>query len=349
MSTELVCAAPLVYSPGRPKKAPFGSEGAPLVYLSSNENPLGPSPLAAHAFSRCALDLHSYPDTEAHDLRERYASGHGLRPDEVCIGAGSTALIYQIVRLFGATGSVLVPPHTFIAYACAAQDAGFPLVQAPSLEAIASSVTEHTRLVCIANPNNPTGHFLPIAKLATQLAQIPSRVIVLLDEAYIEYADTTGASGLQLLRSFPNLLILRTFSKVYGLAALRVGLCAGNAALISALERGRPPFSVNAPAQAAAIAALGDTEHLLRSVAMNTQGRADLTQALRARGIAVAESQGNFVCAEIGQALRVWEALLKQGFAVRRLDPYGLHNHLRITVGTPEQQQRLLCALDSVR
>ena len=337
------------YVPGRPPKSVLQALGErAIVALSSNESPLGPSPLAVRAFSECSLALHAYPDTEAIDLRERYAEICGLDVAQICAGAGTTDLIYRIVRRFGEGGSLLVPDRTFIAYACAAAEAAVPVVSAPSIEQIPEHIDASTRLVCIANPNNPTGRFLPLPALAALIDRIPRHIVVVLDEAYIEYAETGGHSALSLLEGRPNILVLRTFSKVYGLAALRVGLCVGHPGAIAVLESGRPPFSISAPAQAAAIAALGDTAHVRRSVELVREGRQSLLHALRARGLSVGDSAGNFVCVEIDRAASVWEGLLARGVVVRKLDPYGMHRHLRITVGRPDQQRLLLEALDQV-
>lgn len=356
-------AQPRHYEPGRPPAALLARvrRTRPIVMLSSNESALGPSPLARHAYAAAADELHVYPETSSALLRERIAEVHAVHPDEVCVGAGSTDLIYQLVQgqlVHGSAGpgTVLAPAYTFVAYALAARQAGLAYVEVPGvgfepdLDALAAAIDPTTQLVCIANPNNPTGAFVERAALTRFLARVPAHVPVVLDEAYAELVDAPGgAFGVQLRAAHPNLVVLRTLSKAYGLAALRVGYALASRERVRRLEQRRPPFSVSAPAQAAALAALGDHAHLASSVRLVHEGRPSLTAALEARGFGVHASQGNFVCVEVGpSAPRLWRELLAAGFVVRPLEPYGLSRHLRITIGTPEQHEGLLAALDGL-
>lgn len=335
------------YEPGRPSAEVLqglcGTE--PLVTLSSNENPLGPSPYAARALLSAAV--HLYPDTRSDPLRHRLATLHQVDPARVAVGPGTTDLIYHLVRLLGG-GGVLAPAHTFVAYRLAARVAGHDYREVDGgLGALARAVEPSTRLVCLANPGNPTGELYPREEVEALIAAVPPSVTVVLDEAYHEYVDPAVApDGVALARTRPSVVVLRTFSKAHGLAALRIGYAVGSPDRIAALDAARPPFSVTGPAQAAALAALDDPEHVRRTRAAVGAGRAQLRAGLAALGLVAPESHGNFVLVHLGRAApTVWEALVRAGVLVRRLEPYGLSEHLRVTVGTGDENRRFLAAL----
>lgn len=334
--------------------------GSPLrpIVLANNESPWGPSPAARRALLATADDLQSYPAISALPLRERLAAAHGVSAAEICVGAGSTALIYQILLALQGNepGEVWAPAHTFMVYGWAAANARLRYQEVPSphwvpdLDALAAAVGPTTRCVCLVNPNNPTGAFIPEAALVRFLERLPAHLPVLLDEAYAEYVDAPAPNGVALRARFANLLILRTFSKAYGLAAARVGYVIADAAWIEQIERRCPPFSVSAPGQAAAMAALDDTRHLRHTLERTWAERRRLAEALQARGLEVLPSQGNFLCVDFGsQAAALNSALAARGIELRGLANYHLPAHLRITVGRPEQNDALLAALDIVR
>jgi histidinol-phosphate aminotransferase len=331
------------YEPGRPSAEVLqGLCGAgPLVALSSNENPLGPSPQALRALSpQQEAHVHLYPDTLCHSLRQRLAALHRVEPGQIAVGPGTTDLIYHLVRQ--ATGGVLAPRYTFVAYRLAARAGGLAYREVDGLAALAQAADEGTGLVCLANPGNPTGQLYPRGELVALLEALPTAVTVLLDEAYHEYVDPRLApDGIELARAFPSVVVLRTFSKAYGLAALRVGYALGAPERIARLDALRPPFAVAGPAQAAALAALDDQDHVRRTRELVARGRTQL-----AEGLTVSDSHGNFVLVHLGPAAgAVWEDLARSGVLVRRLEPYGLLEHLRVTVGTAEQNHRFLLAL----
>lgn len=317
--------------------------------LAANENALGAGTDALQALRELQLSL--YPDDAQSLLRERLAQQLGTTPDEVCIGAGSTDLIFQIVAHFARGGDVLAPRHTFVAYRLAARSAGARYVEtgagpATDLDALAARVDADTRLVCVVNPANPTGCYLEPAALVRLLERLPPKLPVVLDEAYIEYlSDPRTSFGPALRRRFPNVLVLRTFSKAYGLAGVRVGYALGEPAWLRQLEARRPPFSVSSPAQAAALAALGDQDHLRASVALVREEREWLAAQLTGQGLEVLPSEGNFLCVQVGDGKQVAGALRAQGVDVLSLEAYGLAAWLRVTVGVRAHNERFLHAL----
>ena len=297
------------YEPGKPEselRRELGIER--VVKLASNENPYGPSPAAIEAVRGNALSLHRYPDPRGHDLREALASHHGVPPDELCFGNGSNELIDLVCRVFGARGDHVVfgdPSFPCYRIGSIAQELGTTAVPLRdhvhwNVDDLLDAVTTKTKLLFVANPNNPTGSYLPRSGLARLLREVPKRVLVVVDEAYVEYADADDfveATELRTMRE--RLAILRTFSKAYGLAALRVGYVIAPPAIVEHLERLRAPFNVGPPGQHAARIALGDQAHLRRTVAATTRNRRSLTERLRAEGLRVAPSQANFVLVDV--------------------------------------------------
>ncbi|MBN1607945.1 MAG: histidinol-phosphate transaminase [Polyangiaceae bacterium] len=344
------------YEPGKPAEEVAAELGiADAVKLASNENPLGPSPLAVEAMKRALTDVHRYPDARAHRLRERLAARHGVGMPEVLTGNGSNELLELVVRTFcTARHHVVFGEPSFVVYrmTCLAQGVPFSAVplrdETHDLEAMAAAVTPQTRVMFIANPNNPTGTHVGRAALQNLLKSLPPEVIVVVDEAYVDYADASDypdAMGLRGLRD--RLIVLRTFSKIYGLAALRVGYAVGPAELLDYINRVRAPFNVGTLGQVAASAALDDRSHIDTSRLVNRDQRARLVVELSRFGLRVVPSQANFLYVDFGQAVEpLYERLLGLGVIIR---PFGsLPMCARITVGTAGDNDRLLEALGEV-
>jgi histidinol-phosphate aminotransferase len=325
------------------------------VKLASNENPLGPSPLALEAARSALLSVHRYPDGAAYALRDAIARFHGVRQDEVLQGAGSNELLDLVVRTFATPAHHIVfGEPAFVVYRIASLAGGVPFTAVPlknlvhDLPAMAGAVKPETRVLFVANPNNPTGTHVGRAAVEELLRSVPPEVIIVMDEAYFEYADAPDyPSSLSLRHLRERLLVLRTFSKAYGLAGLRVGYAIGPANLIDYMNRVRAPFNTTLPAQAAAIAALDDQAHVAKSRESNGIERARLTRDLVSLGLEVAPSQANFVLVNVGRPARViYERLLERGVIVR---PFGnLPTSLRVTCGLPHENERFLTALEQV-
>ncbi len=349
------------YEPGKPLselEREYGVRDA--VKLASNENPLGPSPLALAAAMEAVPHIARYPDGAGFDLRSALAKRHDLAPAAVTLGNGSNDVLDMVARAFLGPGrNAVFSRHAFAVYPIATQAVGaeariaaalpadHPMAYGHDLKAIADSVNEQTRVVFIANPNNPTGTWIGAAELEAFIRELPRQTLAVVDEAYFEYvqeADFPDAS--KWLDRYPNLVVTRTFSKVYGLAGLRVGYALSHPQVADLLNRVRSPFNVNTPAQAAALAALQDGEHLRRSVRMNTAGMAQLRDGLAALGLSVLPSVGNFLCVDVGRpGAQVYERMLYDGVIVRPVGGYALPNFLRVTVGTEKENQRFLTAL----
>jgi histidinol-phosphate aminotransferase len=314
------------------------------VKLASNENPLGPSPRALEAVKRVLGNSNRYPDGSVYALRAKLAQRHGVGMDEILLGCGSNELLDLAVRTF------CTPAQHIAALASGVPFTAVPLTAAlvHDLPAMAAAVKPETRLMFVANPNNPTGTHVGRAAVEKLLREVPPEVIVVMDEAYLEYADAPDyPDSLELRGLRERLLICRTFSKIYGLAALRVGYAVGPKELIDYMNRVRAPFNVNTLAQAAAVAALDDQDHVQTSRALNQRERARLSEALIARGLSVAPSQANFILVDVERPGRaVYDALLQRGVIVR---PFAsLPTALRVTVGTERENDRFLAALAEV-
>ena len=328
------------------------------IKLASNENPLGPSPKAIEAIARALPQLHRYPDGSAFYLKRRLAERHGVSPDEIIVGNGSNELIEMVVRTFvRPRDEVVMADQAFVVYrmvtqAVAATPRIVPLRHfTHDLEAMADAVTSRTRLVFVANPNNPTGTIFRRAAWEHFLQALSGRqLIVVADDAYAEfvtdpeYPDTIACRG----EGSVPIVSLRTFSKLYGLAGLRIGYGVAPVGLVDALGRVRQPFNVNALALVAAQAALDDTEHVERTLALNRDGMAYLTRELDRLGLPWVPSSANFILVKVGQGSRVYEALLRDGVIVRPMDGYGFPEHLRVTIGLPEENERCIRALEAV-
>ncbi len=336
-----------------------------LVELGSNENPYGPSPAARQAIVEQLHAIHRYPDPLGGDLKRALAAKHGVPTSQILLGNGSHELLMLLGQVFTGPGDeVVFSRYGFAVFALSTQAAGATarVVEAlprehprmplgHDLEAIAAAITTQTRLVYLANPNNPTGTWFGREAFAAFMARVPREVIVVMDEAYAEMADadSDAATALPWLASHPTLILTRTFSKAYGLAGLRVGYIIGAPGLVAVMERLRESFNVNGPALAACEAALGDDEHLQWACAQNAGQRAALSAALASRGLKVYPSQTNFVLAEFGpRTAQIETALVSRGVVLRPMAGYGLADCLRITVGTDDENRRLLAAIDAV-
>lgn len=338
-----------------------------LVELGSNENPLGPSPAVREAIEAALPMLHRYPDPLGGDLKRALAGRHGVDVAEIVLGNGSHELLVMLAQVFAGPGcEVLMSRHGFAVYALAAQAVGAGLRMADALprthamplghdaDALAAAAGPRTRLLYLANPNNPTGSWLELEAIETLLERLPAHTIVVVDEAYAEYTGADGGprSALALRGRFPGLVVTRTFSKAYGLAGLRIGYAIAHPAIVALLERLRESFNVNALALAAAEAALADEAHLARVIAHNAAERARLAVALAALGLRVYPSRTNFLLVEFGNGDRsagaVEAALLERGIVPRPMAGYGLPDCLRITVDTAAGNRRLLDALAAI-
>ncbi len=325
------------------------------VKLASNENPLGPSPRALEAVSAALSGLHRYPDAAAWELRSRLAARHGMSAAQVLQGNGSNELLELLVRTFVGPGEhVVFGEPSFVVYrlACLAHGVDFTAVPLRDyvfdIPAMIAAVTPQTKLLFIANPNNPTGTYVPRAALEQCLREVPPSVIVAIDEAYTEYADAPDfVSALELRGLRERLVVLRTFSKIYGLAALRVGYALGPADIIDYMNRVRAPFNVGTLGQVGALAALEDEAHVRASQELNQRERWRVGAALAGLGMTVVPSQANFIFVDIHRPSRpLYDALLLRGVIVRPVG--GLPSCLRITLGLERENDRLLAALAEV-
>jgi len=350
------------YQPGKPieeVKRELGITGE-IVKLASNENPLGPSPKALVALADAASRLAQYPDGGCHDLRYAVAQQRGVSPDQLIFGNGSDEIIHLLGLTFLSPGDeVVVGDPTFVLYEAAATLAGATTVKVPltrpdyrhNLEAMADAFTDRTRLVFVANPHNPTGTIVGKREVDQLLARLPTRALLVLDEAYGEYvyhlpdfprADEYIAQGAPVIG-------LRTFSKMYGLAGLRVGYGLASPEIIRALNQPRSPFNVNLAAQAAAVAATSDDEFVQRGLEVNTRGLETLYGVFEKLGLPYIPSHANFVMADTLRPCRaVFDALLRKGVIVRTGDVFGMPTHIRVTVGTPSQIEKFAVALEEI-
>ncbi len=334
-----------------------------LLELGSNENPYGPGPRAREAFVGVLDELHRYPDPLGGDLKRALAARHAVDTGQIILGNGSHELLMQLAQVFAGPGmDVAMSQFGFAVFSIATQAVGATPLVVPALPrdaamprghdlaAIQRAITPATRLVYLANPNNPTGTWFSPDAFAAFIARVPDDVVVVVDEAYAEVADAPDfSSALPLLRAHRNLVVTRTFSKAYALAGLRIGYAIAHPDLVAVLERIRESFNVNVVALAAAEAALGDDDHLRSTTARNTEEREALAQALCMRGWAVSPSQANFLLVEFGaRTSRIEAGLLANGIVLRPMAGYGLPECSRISVGTADGNRRLLAALDAI-
>ena len=345
-----------VYQPGRPIEEVARELRLPaddIIKLASNENPLGPSPKALAAMRDALQKVNLYPDGNAFYLKNRLAQELSVQPTNLVLGNGSNEILELVGHAcLGPGADVVVSQYCFAVYPIVTRLFGANLVVVPArdhghdLRAMLQSVTPATRIVFVANPNNPTGTLAPAPDVLRLVNEIPDHVLLVMDEAYLDFLDKP-VDLLPLIRSGakPNLLLARTFSKIYGLAGLRLGYGIGHPELIAALEKIRQPFNINLVAQAGAVAALDDVEHLTRTRANNAQGLELLQGAFHAMGLPYVPSAANFVLVRVGNGQRVFEDLQRQGVIARPMGGYQLPEWIRVTVGTPAENQRCLAAL----
>lgn len=348
------------YVPGKPVDElarELDLDPASIVKLASNENPLGPSPKALEAIRSELSELTRYPDGNGFELKSRLAARCGVQINQVTLGNGSNDILDLVARAYLAPGlNAVFSQYAFAVYPISTQAVGAQGKVVPAkdhghdLEAMLAAIDENTRVVFIANPNNPTGTWFGPDALGRFLARVPGNVLVVLDEAYIEFAEGDELpDGLKYLARYDNLLVSRTFSKAYGLAALRVGYALSSAQIADVLNRVRQPFNVNNLALAAACAALDDADYLVQSRQLNDAGMAQLEAGLRELGLSWIPSKGNFIAVDFGRdTAAINQALLRAGVIVRPVAGYGMPNFLRVSIGLPAENACFLEALAKV-
>lgn len=347
------------YQPGKPiaeLARELGLQEDGIIKLASNENPLGASPKAVAAMQAALPEVGRYPDGNGFELKAALSRKYGIAQDRIVIGNGSNDVLEMAARAFLAPGaSAVYSQHAFAVYPLATQATGAEGIEVPArefghdLEAMAAAIRADTRIVFLANPNNPTGTWIAPDAVLAFLRKVPSNVLVVLDEAYNEYLqpDLRGDSA-RWLEEFPNLAISRTFSKAYGLAGLRVGYALVRPQVADLMNRVRQPFNVSHLAQVAAVAALGDQEFVQKSYALNRDGMRVLTEAFRRLGLSWIPSHANFVSFRVGDGAAVFQRLLRLGVIVRPIGAYGMPEHLRVSIGTQAENQRFLAALETL-
>jgi histidinol-phosphate aminotransferase len=346
------------YPPGKPideLEREYGVTDS--IKLASNENPLGPSPKALAALQGALADVHRYPDGSCYHLKRALARTLRVSPESVLVGNGSNEIIELVVRTFLHAGEeAVMADQAFVIYRMLVQAQGGKSLIVPlrsfthDLEAMAEAITPATRLVFIANPNNPTGTIVFSEQWREFLAAVPRDVVIVMDEAYAEYVeDPRYPDALADVGGDHLVIVLRTFSKIYGLAGLRIGYGVAYPPVIDLLNRLRAPFNVNTLAQVAALAALGDDAHVERTRQVNREGMATLRAAFAELGYQCVPSWANFILVRVGDAAALYAALLRQGVIVRPVPVYGFPEHLRVTIGTATENARLIEALTRLR
>ncbi len=347
----------VAYEPGKPideTARELGLDPSQIVKVASNENPLGPSPMAKAAMREALEDSHIYPDGGGYRLRSAIADSSGMEISNVVLGNGSNEIIELLCHTFlNRDAELIAAEHAFVVYKLMATLFGAKYVEVPDpgfihdLDAMAAAITPNTRLVFIANPNNPTGTMVGQAAIDRFMAMVPQHVIVVFDEAYFEFPDSPPDT-LKYVREGRNVCVLRTFSKIHGLAALRVGYGLASKNVATLLQKARQPFNVNAIAQAGALAAMADVAHIAKTRAVNRAGMAFYENAFAERGLEYVPSHANFLLVRTGEGDRVFRDMLKQGVIIRAMSSYKLPDWVRISIGTAAQNHRCLEVLDSV-
>ena len=342
-----------LYPPGKPideVKREYGIT-SDIVKLASNENCLGPSPLALKAAQEALSEVHRYPDNDCYYLKEKIAQKYNVAPSQIIPGHGSNEIIQLIASAFlFPEEEVITSEQTFILYPIMSNARGARVIEVPlknftyDLQAIVRKITGKTKLIFISNPNNPTGTSVDANEFKAFMAQVPAEVIVVMDEAYAEYVTTADfPDSLAYLRQNRSIIILRTFSKAYGLAGLRIGYGLSTVRIISYLERVRVPFNVSHVAQVAACAALDDAGHIKRSQENNRAGIACICSALSGMGLSFVPTQTNFILIKLGsRAEDIYKKLLQEGVIIRSMASYGLTDYVRVTIGLPEENERFI-------
>jgi histidinol-phosphate aminotransferase len=348
------------YVPGKPIQETARELGMPeagILKMASNESPLGPSPKALAAIRGALADLHYYPDGSGYDLKRLLSRRLALAQENFVLGNGSNDVLELAARAFlTREDSAVYSQHAFMVYPLAVQAIGAKAIVVPArnygndLDAMARAVRADTKIIFLANPNNPTGTFTPWSEVLALLDALPPGVLLVVDEAYGEYLPAELASpSAGWLASHPNLVVARTLSKAYGLAGLRVGYAFAHPEIAELMNRVRQPFNVNHLAMVAACAALEDHEFIAKSREVNMRGLQQLEKGFAALGLEFIPSRGNFITVNVGDAARIYERLLREGIIVRPIAGYGMPKHLRVTVGLPEQNERFLVALKRAR
>jgi histidinol-phosphate aminotransferase len=345
-----------VYQPGRPIEEVARELSVPaecIIKVASNENPFGPSPLALAAMHKALTGVNLYPDGNAFYLKQKLAAKLGVEPANLILGNGSNELIEFAGHALLAPGThVVVSQYCFAVYPIVTILFGANLITVPAknyghdLPAMLRAMTPRTRIVFVANPNNPTGTLAPREEVIKFINDVPDDVLLVMDEAYIEFLDDAlDLVSLVRLGTRPNLILMRTFSKIYGLAGLRIGYGIGNPEVVAALEKIRQPFNINLLAQVAALAALDDIEHVRKTRANNFAGLDFFKRAFRDLKLEYVPSSANFILVQVGDGQRIFEAIQKQGVIVRPMGGYKLPEWIRISIGTPPENERCLGAL----
>ncbi len=345
------------YIPGKPISELQRELGLTRISkLASNENPLGCSQRAVEAMQKSALDIARYPDGSSYELRDALSEFWKVRSNQILLGNGSNEVLELIARTFaGAGDEVIFSQYAFAVYAISTQIVGATAIQVPAkeyahdLEAMLAAITDNTKIIYIANPNNPTGTVFTQEAWSGFISQVPKNILVVVDEAYIEYAQAKMGCDypdvISDLTNYPNLMITRTFSKAYGLAGVRVGAMIAHPEVIDLIQRVREPFNINSMAQAGALAALQDQEFIEQSIAINTAGMQQLTEFLNSKGIEFIDSYGNFITAKFDNALQLNQALLEKGVIVRPQAGYGMSDYLRISIGSEAENSHFIEAM----
>jgi len=346
-----------VYQPGKPIEETareLGCEPSEIIKLASNENPLGPSPKAIEAMRDAIENAHLYPDGGAFYLRNAIAQKLNVTPDHILLGNGSNEIIELLAHAFLERGDAIVTSeHAFVAYKIIARVFGAQTIEAPSrdyghdLDAILDAITDRSELIFIVNPNNPTGTLLSADAIEHFMTRVPPAVVVVFDEAYYEFVDRMPDT-LRYVHDGRNVVTLRTFSKIHGLASLRVGYGIAPPELIEVMHKTRQPFNVSGVGQVAALAALADEEHQRETKKLVDEGRAFFEKEFRAMKLSFVPSAANFVPVKVGDGLAVFRALLQRKVIVRAMKGYNLPEWIRITIGTLDQNQKCITALRQV-
>ena len=345
------------YVPGKPiddVARELGLDPGQIIKLASNENPLGPSPVAVRAMEEALRKAHLYPDGGGYHLRCGIAAKFGLKPENVMLGTGSNEIIEFLGHAFlRPNDNIVTAEHAFVVYKILAKLFGAETIEVPDpnlthdLPAMAAAINERTKIVYIANPNNPTGTMVGQKELDLFVTVVPPTVLIALDEAYYEFLPEPPDT-LKYIREHPNVIVLRTFSKIQGLAGLRIGYGLAHPDLIRLLHKTRQPFNVNSIAQAGALAGLMDEAHQAKTRGITREGRDYLQAGFASRNLEYIPSVANFVLVKVGNGKEVFQKLLKRGMIVRAMDEYKLPEWIRVSVGTPEQNHRFFEDLDEV-
>jgi len=345
----------VAYEPGKPideTARELGLEPSQIVKLASNENPLGPSPKAKEAMRLALEDAHIYPDGGGYRLRTAIAESFGLDRSNIILGNGSNEIIELLCHTFlNKDAELIAAEHAFVVYKLMATLFGAKYVEVADpdfihdLDAMADAISPQTRLVFIANPNNPTGTMVDEATIDRFMARVPEHVVVVFDEAYYEFPENPPDT-LKYVREGRNVCVLRTFSKIHGLAALRVGYGLASSTVANLLQKARQPFNVNSIAQAGALAAMGDAEHIANTRQLNADGMKFYENAFRERGLEFVPSFANFLLVKVGDGDRVFREMLQQGVIIRAMRGYKLPDWVRISIGTARENQRCIEVLD---